>query len=107
MKFSEEFYAKSKTAQIEYLVSLASSQNNALDLMQKERNQLATELNTIKGQLKSIETSMTVNKQIMQNSLTGFNAEKDGYIKRIQELEAEVRTLKGDKKALENKLKGQ
>lgn len=86
MRFSEEFDGRKPTEQITYLKKLASSQNEALDLMQKERNDLANRVIALESQLVNAQNNVDINKQIMIKNLTDTNAEREARIREIQQL---------------------
>ena len=101
--FSEKFDNRSEPDQIEYLKKLCSSQNHALDLMQKERDALAEENKILKAGLENAQTAFDTQKQIVFDLITQNNEEKQGVATRIHELETRVkaqdktiRTLNGD-----------
>lgn len=76
--------------QLEYFKRLATTSDQALNLMQKERNALLVKLDVAHRQLQNAETAFTVQKNISRDSITGSNAELQSMGARIQELEAQV-----------------
>ena len=105
IRFSDEFHAKPPREQIIYLEKLASSQNEALDLMQKERNQLAVRVTTLEAQLKGAENNLMITKNIMQKNLTDTNTEREDRILRVQQLEKALKEKNVIIENLSNKLK--
>ena len=89
--FSEEFEARSDRDKITYLKKLASSQNEALDLMQKDRDRIAGELTVMKALLSNAETALAIQRNIVQDSLTKSNEDSQETADRIHELETRVR----------------
>lgn len=88
---SDSWRKRPVSDQIIYLKKLCSSQNEALDIIQRERNDLAKDKITLEAQLQNSGSAVDINKTIMINSITEFNAEKQEYIKRIQQLQAILR----------------
>lgn len=93
LKFDPEFDKRPASAQIDYLKRLAASQNNALDLMQKERNVLLVENQLLKEQLGNAEQAFQIQKAIVGNLITQNNAEKQTINDRIIELKKRVGDL--------------
>lgn len=85
--FSEKFEERSQKDQIDYLKKLCSSQNHALDLMQKERDALLKDKSTLLQQLTNAETAFQTQKEIVTSLVTKSNEDKEQYANRIQELE--------------------
>lgn len=92
IKFGEEFETWDTAHQIQYLKKLASSMNQAADMMQNERNAIAVERNTAIQQLKNAEENLAIQKSIVFKVITDANTAKDEYITRIQALEYRVKT---------------
>jgi len=89
--FSEKFDERTEAAQIEYLKKLCSSQNHALDMMQKGRDALAEENVILKAGLENAQTAFDTQKEIVRNLITQNNEEKQGVAERIRELETRVK----------------
>jgi len=87
--WDERFDERPQKDQIEYLKKLCSSQNHALDLMQKERDALLVDKNTLTQQLANAQTAFDAQKEIVINLVTKSNEDKEQFAKRIQELEAD------------------
>lgn len=104
IKFGEEFEKWDDKHKIEYLKKLASSMNEAADLMQRERNQLAIKLQTAKDQLKNMESNLDIQKSIVFKSITDTNQAKEDYISQIQLLQARVKAQDGVIDVLNTKL---
>lgn len=86
--WDERFSERPQKDQIDYLKKLCSSQNTALDLMQKERDALLKDKNLLTQQLANAETAFQAQKEIVFNLVTKSNEDKEQYANRIQELEA-------------------
>lgn len=87
--WDERFDERPQKDQIDYLKKLCSSQNHALDLMQKERNALLEEVDTLKAAAVNADAAFQAQKEIVVNLVTKSNEDKEQYAKRIQELEAD------------------
>ena len=92
IKFGEDFEKWDDKHKINYLKKLASSMNEAADLMQRERNQMAVKLQIAKDQLANIEKNLEIQKAIVFKSITDTNQAKEEYINRIQMLDSRVKT---------------
>ena len=92
IKFGDEFEKWNDKHKINYLKKLASSMNEAADLMQRERNQMAVKLQVAKDQLKNVEKNLEIQKAIVFKSITDTNQAKEEYINRIQMLDSRVKT---------------
>ena len=89
--FSEEFEARTNAEKIGYLKKLASSQNEALDLMQKDRDRIAGELATTKALLSNAETALAIQRNVVAGLVTKSNEDGQETANRIHELEDRVR----------------
>lgn len=96
MEFSEQFHERSEPEQIEYLKKLASTQNHALDLMQKERDALLVKVAALETQIENAQRAYDIQKQITHDLVTQSNALDQGVAERIHELEARVKELTPD-----------
>lgn len=86
-----KFYDQSEAEQVKHLHKLASSLNEALDMMQNERNALQAKVAVVEAQLKSCEQNLEIQKTIVTNSITQDNAKNQAQIETIQELRIRVR----------------
>jgi len=59
-----------------HLHKLASSNNEALDMMQNERNLLRRQLDVISEDFKNLTTAFEIQKNLNTQVITEFNAEK-------------------------------
>ena len=66
VEFSAQFNERPVREQIDYLKKLVSSQNHALDLMQKERDALAQKLGVAEAQLQNADNAVAIQKKIGQ-----------------------------------------
>jgi len=94
MKFGATFLAWTPEKQIDYLKKLASSQNHALDLMQKERNALLVERAVSTAQAESAQKALDIQKTITRNALTKQNEGDQQAAQRIQQLEGQLGTYR-------------
>lgn len=92
IKFGDDFYERSDAEKIAYLKQLASTMNHAADLMQKERNTLAAEVERQTSITKNAEYALTIQKGVVMNQLMSGN-------KQIQELSAQIQELQKQLKA--------
>lgn len=95
LSFGQKFSNWNTGQQLEYLKKLAASQNEALDLMQKERNKLAVEVAKLKRQVKSAEDALYIQKNINRAAITKQNADVQEAGQCIQELKEKLREVCG------------
>lgn len=105
IRFGEEFDQWTKPKQIEYLKRLASSMNQAADILQNERNELLTQVASLKSQIENADTNVAQNKTIMINAVTQYNQERQELVQQIQELQTRVRAQDKVIELLNEKLK--
>jgi hypothetical protein len=91
INFGSEFEEWDTVRKIAYLKKLASSMNQAADLMQQERNELAEKLRIAKEQVVNANQNVLIQKSIVIKAITDNNAAKEDFIDRIQELERKVK----------------
>ena len=91
--WGEDFEAFDDKGKIRYLKKLASALNHAADLVQKERNEAYIKVKEMEQLVENAEKRAEIQKQITHNALTNFNAEKQDLIRRIQELEVELKNI--------------
>ncbi len=88
----EKFKEMDYPVQVKHLHELASSLNHALDLMQKERNELADQVVTLNKQIEGLDKALEINKEIMRTTITEDNDIKNKYIEEIQALRYRIKT---------------
>jgi len=93
--FDERFHARPKEDQIDYLKKLCASQNQALDLMQQERDKWLSEAKKLEQAVANAESAFYIQKNITQNMVTQSNADDQDTAERIHELEKKVKELGG------------
>lgn len=91
LSFGPDFEKRSTKEQMRYLHSLAYSQNDALDKMQKERNELRSRLVVAEQLAENADKALQIQKKIVLDAITNSNATEQETAKRIQELEARVK----------------
>lgn len=91
IKFGPDFLVRSDVEKILYLHKLASSLNQALDLMQKERNALQVQLASASQRLTDAQTALDIQKGVVSTLIATDNGEKQGHIKEIQNLRARIK----------------
>ena len=104
IRFGEEFETWDTIHKIAYLKKLASSMNQAADMMQTERNAMAVELQAAQNQLENMEENLRIQKAIVFKSITDTNQAKEDYINRIQLLESTVREQNIELEALQTRV---
>ena len=87
IRWGEEFESWDSGKQLAYAKNLASSMNQAADIMQKERNIAVEAGRRMKELLEAAQEDLDIQRKIVLNDLTANNAEKQELFKRIQELE--------------------
>lgn len=91
IKFGNKFSNWSTLEQIEYLKKLTSSQNQALDQMQQERDALLARGDVLKQDVANAQSALDIQKRINQVALTKQNEDAQHSGERIQELQARLR----------------
>jgi DNA repair ATPase RecN len=94
----EEFKLWSHSRQIQHLHSLASSMNEALDMMQNERNELRDKNKTAEASLVAADRNLGITKNTMRTFMHKANEEK-------QHLEAVILKLTAERKELKRQLR--
>jgi hypothetical protein len=89
--WGKDFDAFDDAGKIRYLKKLCSALNHSADMVQKERDQWLQKCHDLSEQLKNSDSNVTIRKEIYTKAITDFNEEKQKLIKRLQELEREVR----------------
>lgn len=96
LAFDARFKERPVAEQLEYLHKLAASQNNALDLMQKERNALRAQVVELQASLVNAEEAFQIQKNIVADLVTVSNETQQDAANSIHVLEDEVRSLRGE-----------
>jgi hypothetical protein len=89
--WGEDFLNWDFDKQNRYLKRLCSALNHATDNIQKERNDALDKLHEMQANLENADNNVSVQKDIVIRAITSHNAEKQELIKRLQELEKEVK----------------
>ena len=98
--FGEKFDKLTDAQKIEHLQELAFSSNQALDMMQKERDNLLARNKVLEELSLNADNAISNNKAIMIEALTKQNEYNQSNSIRIQELEEEVKLLDKIRKML-------
>jgi len=91
IKFGEEFESRKDSEKISYLKDLASSMNNAADIMQKERNALAVEIKKKTALLENAEKALMIQKTIVSNQLNSGNLQIQDLSNQILNLQTQLK----------------
>jgi len=91
--FDPEFDKRPEKAQIDYLKKLCASQNEALDQMQKERNDWRGKATVMEAQLANAQQGFEQQKMILRELINKSNEDEQQSGQRIFELEDRVRAL--------------
>jgi hypothetical protein len=91
IKFTDDFEKKSDTEKIKYLKDLASTMNNAADIMQKERNVLAEEVKKNAQLLENAEKALMIQKSIVSNHLISGNLQIQELSNQIADLQMQLK----------------
>tara|TARA_R110000868_G_scaffold115552_2_gene308565 strand:- start:165 stop:551 length:387 start_codon:yes stop_codon:yes gene_type:complete len=86
INFGADFESLCEIHQTIYLKKLTSSLNHALDLIQRERNDLLAESVTMRKQLRSAESQSEIQKNIVIKIITDSNADHQRMSAQIQDL---------------------
>lgn len=104
INFGAEFDKWEPQRQIKYLKNLASAMNHAADVIQGERNALATEVETLKKQLENADKNVQNQKTILINAITENNRKSDEMGAIVQNLEGDIKKKETIIKELHYKL---
>ena len=97
--WGETFKAWPMTKQNQWLKKFSEAMNHAADLVQTERDQLNTLCEQKEAQIKKLHDMMRQNNIMLQQEVTKFNAQRQGYNKEIARLNTRIRELEsGDKR---------
>lgn len=86
----------SDAEKVEHLDDLCGSQNTALDMMQKERNQLLVDVKVLEVSVQNAEAAFYGQKTIVKQLIDQKEAVDRDYQKRIEELIAQVEVCGGN-----------
>lgn len=89
--WGEDFLNWDVSKQNLYLKKLCSALNHAADTIQNERNEGLNKLQEMKTILENADKSVNVQKDIVRRAITSHNEEKQKLIRRLQELEKEIK----------------
>jgi len=103
IKWGSGYLKKSDAEKITYLEKLASSLNDALKMMQEDRNRLSTIAFAQEAQLRQAGVGATAQNDMLQQQITRWNADKEERLQRVQTLQAQVREQAARIKELEAK----
>lgn len=95
-----EFYERSAADQFTWMHSFASSMNDALRIMQSERNQVIKICAKQEAQLKQNATRHTQLTQGMQNQMVSKNVDAHARAQELLDAKAEIRSLRAEVAAL-------
>lgn len=93
INYGSEFEELEPAHKVRYMKELSSSLNYALDLMQRERNNLAREILQLKALLSAAESAVSINKAVLHKTITENNEREQSFISDIQQLTAKVKKL--------------
>ena len=79
---------------LEFAMELASAMNQAADILQKERNEMLSQLNIAKQATENAQKALEIQKAIVMTTLTEDNEIKNRYIEDIQRLTRENKALR-------------
>lgn len=91
INFGPDFEAQPADKKIRYLKKLASSMNQAADMLQTERNDLLVLVDALKKQIEYAEQNALQHKNTMNNALTAFNLENQELMKEVQKAQKTVK----------------
>jgi uncharacterized protein (DUF2344 family) len=91
IKFSDDFFEQPQKDQVEYLIKLASSLNDALEKMQDERNSLLATKDFLNNSIKNSEKALDIQKEIVRKTITDANESRNNLSEKIRLLEDRVR----------------
>ena len=101
--FDDKFAKRTQSEQLEYLQKLCAAQNQALEIMQKERDEWRDKALKLEQNVQNAETAFYAQKEIVTNLITQKNEEDQKIAQRIHILEDRIkaqdktiRTLNGD-----------
>ena len=80
---------------IEYLEKFAASVNHAVDMIQKERDELNTLCALKESQLISLNENIQKNNLMLQSEVTRMNEDRQQYHQVVKRLDAKIKKLEG------------
>lgn len=93
--FDEMFYLRPIKDQLEYMMKLCASQNDALDIMQKERDMWLKKALQLEQSVENAQQAFDIQKNIVGNMVTKANDDNQVNGERIHELEKKIGELGG------------
>ena len=92
VKFHRDFDKRDWDDQKEYLIALASSLNNAAETAYNERNEMFEQMQHVMELNKNAAQKAETSQNLMVQSITESNAEKQSLMKVIAELKKEIKS---------------
>ena len=89
---------------IRYLKKLCSALNHAADTIHKERNETLKKCNELANLANNADKATEIQKTITRNALDSFNTEKQELIRRIKELEINLKNTNIQLKSTQSRL---
>jgi hypothetical protein len=96
LQFDAAFYERPLPKQNEYLFALAASQNEALRIMQEERNAGLVIITRLTSAVQNAQNALDQQKTISTNMGLKANADNQSNGERIRDLERKLEELGGD-----------
>lgn len=100
---TSEWASWSVDEKLEYAKELASAMNHAAEILQRERDDLATQIQFLRTSLESADDRVTIYKDTLTESITKHNAERQSDAAIIEEMrvrikaqDATIEALNGD-----------
>lgn len=94
IRLTEKFHARPSHEQQRYLHELASTMNHALDVMQKERDEVIAICHRQEDQIKKLNEQNRRLADQIQAQVVAANQKAEARVAEILELKAEVRRLR-------------
>ncbi len=91
ISFEDEFYKQPIENQMLYLKKLSNALNQALDMMQNERNDLLAERAKLIHELEVAEQSISVQKVIHQQLANEINSQNERFASERKQLQNKIR----------------
>jgi hypothetical protein len=93
IRWGEKFRGWSLSKQNAWLMKFGEAMNHAADQVQKERDQLNELCEKKEAQINQLHEMMRQNNEMLQQEVTKFNEQRQGFNKTIARLDAKIREL--------------
>ncbi len=93
IRWGDKYQTWDDARKVEYLEKLADGINEALSLLQKERNELGRLCELKEKQVQSMNEAVRQNNMMLQSEVTRLNSDRQQMLAEVAKLQARVREL--------------